>query len=136
MPQMSYKWSNKNLKKLVSLRCSADWEDRFCGQKGKARQIGELWEAIAAEIDLETTGVDARTQYNYLLNQFKKHDLKAKKSGEGAVKWRFYKLFKDNFIKNPVISPVALIDTSTNPAVKQSDHNEYLKLHNQKVTIL
>ncbi|KAI5153613.1 hypothetical protein ENBRE01_3211 [Enteropsectra breve] len=76
---MSYNWSNKNLEKLVSLRCSADWEDRFSRQKGKARQIGELWEAIAAEIDLEITGVDARTQYNYLLNQFKKHDLIAKK---------------------------------------------------------
>jgi hypothetical protein len=78
--------------------------------RGKAKQIGILWSELAKELELGISGLETKTEYNYLLNQFKKHNLIAKRYGEGAVKWMFYTMLKESLIKNPTVSPVCLLD--------------------------
>lgn len=79
--------------------------------KGKARQLGMLWNELAVELGFCKSGVEIKNEYNYLLNQFKKHHLIAKRSGEGAIKWPYYAHLKDALIKNPSVTPVCTLDS-------------------------
>ena len=66
--------------------------------KGKAKQTSILWSELAKELGDEFFGTEVKIQYNYLLNQFKKHNLIARKSREDAVKWPFYSALKNSVI--------------------------------------
>lgn len=104
------KWTKEQIIKLIELRNNVEWNDRFNESKGKARQIGMLWNDLSNELGDNFSGLELKNQYNYLLNQFKKHNLIAKRSGEGAINWPFYTALKEHLIKNPTVTPVCLLD--------------------------
>lgn len=114
------KWTTKTIKALIELRHSVEWEEQFNSMKGKSRQITNIWNDLAAEISTDISGQDARVQYNYLVNQYKKHNQIAKRSGEGGVKWRFYDMLKQFISKSPVITPIATLDSNKEDPLKIS----------------
>ncbi|KAI5150497.1 hypothetical protein ENBRE01_1533 [Enteropsectra breve] len=107
---MQLKWNNDQIIRLIELRSSREWEERFEEMKGRARQVGILWNSLSEEIGNDISGAEARIQYNYLLTQYKKHDLIARRSGESTVKWKYYAILKEHLFKNPTISPIAVVD--------------------------
>lgn len=117
------KWSTENIEKVIAMKNSPEWDLKFEAVKGKARQTGEVWNAIAKEISEELTGVEVRMEYNYLFTQYKKHKLIADKSGEGCVRWRFYQLFKDSISRTPSIAPICVLDSSSNRTISADEHN-------------
>ncbi|KAI5152091.1 hypothetical protein ENBRE01_2562 [Enteropsectra breve] len=116
------KWSNEQIEMLIILRNSTEWDKRFSDAKGKAKQTGDVWTELVREISAELTGVEARVEYNYLLNQFKKHKLIADKSGEGSVRWKHYLTFKDCLLRTPAVTPICTADSARfeNPVIFDS----------------
>jgi hypothetical protein len=114
-------WSKDEVSELIRIRHDVQWNEKFNAKKGKARQLSLLWDELAVFLSAEKTGLEARSAYNYLVLQFKKYNIIAKRTGEGAVKWPYYKILKETIINNPVVSPVCIID---NGIIEQSDANE------------
>ncbi|KAI5153188.1 hypothetical protein ENBRE01_3150 [Enteropsectra breve] len=104
---------------LIILRNSTDWDKRFSDVKGKAKQTGDVWNELVREISAELTGIEARVEYNYLLNQFKQHKLITDKSGEGSVRWKHYLTFKDCLLRTPAVTPICTADSARfeNPVI-------------------
>ena len=57
--------------KLIELKNSVEWHEKFTAMKGKARQISCLWNELANELGNQFFGAEIKIQHNYLLNQFK-----------------------------------------------------------------
>ncbi len=115
------KWSNEFIKELVELKNSEEYEKRFGVVKGKARQIASVWDDLAKEIGQNINGTEARTQYNHLFNQFKKHKLIADRSGEGSVRWKHFNLFKETLNRVPAIEPMCVIDSANPVPILKND---------------
>lgn len=82
----NYKWTKPVIVELIKLRNCPEWTEKFNLMKGKAKQTGMLWNSLAKELSSELSSSDCRTQYSYLVGQFKHHNLIARRSGEGPLK--------------------------------------------------
>lgn len=119
--EKSKRWSKENNIKLIKLKNSPDWDDKFILLKNKAKQLGKLWQELSKEFGSDFTGLELKNQYNNLLNQFKKHHIIASRSGEGAVNWPYYNALKESLIKNPKVSPICVLD---NGNLSNADNND------------
>lgn len=73
-----------------------------------------MWEELAKMVSEELTGAETKDKYNYLLKKFRKFDTIAKTSGNGAITWRYYYIFKEFFKADPSICLVFVADSSNN----------------------
>ena len=54
-----------------------------------------------------------KNKYNHLIQEYRRHHLKSKVSGESAVKWQYYTILKDFLSKDPSIKPTNVVDSQT-----------------------
>lgn len=109
----TYNWSHEKILQLINLRHDVDIEMQFDKHKSHAHKIKILWDEIGHKVDGELTGPAAKNKYNYLVQEYRRHHLKSKISGEGAVKWQYYAILKDFLSKNPSIKPTNVVDSQT-----------------------
>ena len=101
-----FTWTDAISKKLIEVRHDPLMDERFLNNKTHAHKIKKLWEDIALGVDFALSGAEEKKKYNYLLGEFRKHALVAKKSGAGAIKWRFYEPLKHHLLKDSSEAPV------------------------------
>jgi hypothetical protein len=111
----NFVWNMASVQTLIELRHDPDMDALFRKNRSNARKIKELWQSIAVDLggrfEVSITGQRTKEEYNYLLKEFCRHSLKARESGEGAVRWQVYNLLKTTFTKDPSVSPAATLDT-------------------------
>jgi hypothetical protein len=105
-------WNNRKIKNLVEIRHDVEYVDKFGEPKNNGYMIRLLWKEIAFAIDEELTGQEVSDKYKYLLKKFKLNNLKAKTSGECAIKWPHYNVMKEYLFSEPSIYPIVLVETS------------------------
>lgn len=104
--------SDQRTEILIKLRCSPEWKKKFEAVKGKAKQLRTCWDKLGLEIGKDVSGKEAQNEYNYLIGQFKKHSKIAKRSGEGAIRWKWYSILKPLIGNDHNIKPLNLLDTA------------------------
>lgn len=136
----SFEWSNENIFKLISLRHDPLTEEKFESNRKHAHKIRHLWMDVAKGIDESLTCEAVKNKYNYLLREFRQHHMKAKASGEGAIRWQFYATLKGHLLSDPSVQPQDYIEsqslsgTSSSISTPETTESEGIPIESKEFT--
>ncbi|KAG0437881.1 hypothetical protein DMUE_3430 [Dictyocoela muelleri] len=97
------KWTYETVELLMTLRMNESNKMAFERSSKFPKKIKALWEEIASEIGDGYDGNMVKDKYNNLIQIYRINIAESKKSGAGAIKWKYWKMFQ-KLIGNKIIT--------------------------------
>ena len=92
--------------------------------KSKAYIIKLIWNGVAENAGLSNSGKDYKEKYNFLLKEFKRHQVISKKTGEGKICWKYWNLMSNNcIVGHKIVLPSANDTINNDDLIEIEDSN-------------
>ncbi len=91
------KWNDSNTRNLIANCHRDDFIERFNKTVNRPRKRQEYWNSLGATLSPCMTGSETRVKYNQLLCKYRESKIQLRKSGGGAIKWKYWEAFDESY---------------------------------------
>lgn len=124
------KFTKEEIFKLVEARNTPEMVEQFKIAEKNAYKIKNCWERVKNNAGLfEHSTADLTKRYNDLLSKYREYLISSKKSGSGAIKWKYWTLFQQNLMVGRDLNPGITFNSTLPPESSLTQHSTPYPMH-------